>query len=350
MTLRFESEVPLLAALMAGGGLSSRVDSERLREAAVHHRVVGYVVAAAEQGRVDLELSCRHWLMARQTAETAQTRRLCAELMRLQPLLSSACGSRPLLVKGPAVAERLYPDARLRPYRDLDLVVSRDRLQAAARAMAAELGYRRTEEPWAGYGERQGHHIGLARRVDVQTVTVELHWRIGDDPVAEGLDYSRLSRTSESLPLSDGADAVMVPSPEEHLLVLAVHLLHETDKRLMWVNDLVLAAESASPAQWQAAFDGADELGLSWVLHRALDYGAVHLGLDRPRPAMPARAPRLGPLRAGERFDGWLGVQVGRLALGGWTASDGYLRSAARARRGQLIGWLRRRAGDHTSL
>jgi hypothetical protein len=107
---------------------------------------------------------------------------------------------------------------------------------------------------------------------------------------------------------------------------------------------VALSAASLSPADWDEVAALAHDLGLGWVLQRALDYAAAYLGLEPPVPPLGDPPPRFGPLRAGELLDGWLGVQVGRLALGGWGERDGYLRSALRARRQRLGSWIRRRS------
>ena len=119
-------------------------------------------------------------------------------------------------------------------------------------------------------------------------------------------------------------------------MVLAVHLVQEPTKRLVWINDLALAGTRASQEQWEEAFGTAAELGLGWVLERALDYAERHLGFDRARPARPSSPPPWGPLRVGERMDGWLSYQIGQLAIGGWAGRNGYLRLAARGRGAQL--------------
>ena len=66
--------------------------------------------------------------------------RSSAELAAIEPLLTEACSHRPLVLKGPAAA-RLYPEPALRPFADLDLLVPRDRLAAAAKALEPR-GYR----------------------------------------------------------------------------------------------------------------------------------------------------------------------------------------------------------------
>ena len=45
-----------------------------------------------------------------------------------------------IVLKGPAISDRLYPDPGLRPYNDLDLLVARRALQDAKAALSA-IGY-----------------------------------------------------------------------------------------------------------------------------------------------------------------------------------------------------------------
>jgi len=107
---------------------------------------------------------------------------------------------------------------------------------------------------------------------------------------------------------------------------LAAHLLSDRTKRLIWVQDLALAARSASAASWQRAFELADDLGLGWVLHRALDYAARHLGLERERLVPVGSPPPWGPLRAVEELNVPASLHLGRLAALGGLGRVRYLR------------------------
>jgi hypothetical protein len=343
LSLVSAAEAPFLARLVRGEPLGPPPAPDRLARAATTHKVVGYVVQAAERGEVSLPEMVRRQLESRRAIDALHGALLRHELGRVWPLIRDACGVEPVLIKGPEVAERLYPQRTLRPFADLDLVVPAERMRAAAVALGDELGYETDVEPWSGYGERHGHEVSLLRPVAAGGLRVELHWRLSDDPVAAPLDHARLLASAKRLSLGDGLD-VAVPRPEEELLVLAVHLLHERYKRLVWVNDVALAARQASEAEWLGAFEAARETGLCWVLDRGLDYAAEYLALDRPRPWSASKPAPWGPLRANERFDGWIGTQLGRLALGGWLQRDGYVRSAARARRAQLRQRLAARA------
>jgi hypothetical protein len=120
--------------------------------------------------------------------------------------------------------------------------------------------------------------------------------------------------------------AVSVPAVGEQILCLAVHLLSDRAKRLIWIQDLSLAGTRASEGDWAQAFQLARRLGLGWVLHRALDYARHHLQFERQRPLPPDRPPAWGPLRAVEELDVRASLHVGRLASLGTTARLRYLR------------------------
>jgi hypothetical protein len=94
-----------------------------------------------------------------------QTERLVATL--------SAHGARALALKGPGLAERVHGDVGLRSAGDVDLLVAREDLTAAAAALRA-LGYRAPEDPL----DRRGlPHLHLALRAG-GLPAVELHWRV----------------------------------------------------------------------------------------------------------------------------------------------------------------------------
>jgi hypothetical protein len=199
LRLPYEPEAALLGALLAGRSIVDLPPGDRLIDAAAHHRVTGYVVRAAVDGRVQLDAEARHRLIATATAARLRADALRRELPAILKVVTTGCGCPPLLVKGPVVAERDYPHRDLRPYSDLDLFLPRAAVPPAARVLASELGYVRQREPWPEYGERHGHHIGMSRAAGAHSLGVDLHWRIGDDPVADRLDYERLSLRREPL-------------------------------------------------------------------------------------------------------------------------------------------------------
>ncbi len=174
------------------------------------------------------------------------------------------------------------------------------------------------------FGESHGHDVHVRRKVGRRNLDVELHWRVGDDPLGEALSHDLLARDAQTLTV--GQHAVAVPAPPGELLVLALHLCSDRGKRLIWLRDLQLAARDASDADWRASFELADRHGLLWVLHRGLDYVERHLGLGRARPLEAGAPPAWGPLRAVEELDAGASLHVGRLAMMRGREKAAYLR------------------------
>ena len=338
LSLPYADQVPDLASLLGerqdGRSLAPTAPG-RLVDAAVHHGVGAYVVRALGSGRIELpanERSRLRWVTAQDALHAAVLRH---ELGNIADPLDEACESPPLLLKGPALAELFYPDRRLRRYHDLDLLVPGDRLAAAVQALEAR-GYRTLEEFRPGYAARHGHDVRLRRWVAGRWADVELHWRVGDDPATAVLSHTRLERDAGFIEI-DGA-RLAIPAHPGHLLVLAVHLLSDREKRLCWVHDLALVSRSLDDAAWLETFALADELSLSWPLHRALDYAERHLGLDRPRPRVPGPAPAWGPLRAVEELNLRASPHLGRLAVLGWRERGAFLRAVLVPTRAGLAG------------
>jgi hypothetical protein len=324
LSLPYQDQLPLLTALVRSDEMpvGAPQESARFVAAALHHRVTGYVTRALERDRLELPREDRELLARRGAIQLVHSGALRQELAVVEPLLREACGAPPVCVKGPAVADTLYPDHRLRPFSDLDLVVPEDALERGAEALEAH-GYEEVEEFHPEFARRHGHDRHMRRRIGIRTVDVELHWRVGDDPTCAALNHSLLASSTS---LTIAGTAVHVPPAAEQLVCLSAHLLSDRTKRLIWVQDVALAARSASAESWRRAFELADQLGLGWVLHRALDYAARHLALERERPLPIGEPPPWGPLRAVEELNVPASLHVGRLAALGGRARIRYLR------------------------
>ena len=337
-SLPFGDQIGRLTALMgcdSAGSVAPPASPGLFVDAALHHGVGAYVVEAVKAGRVELPAGERRRLEDVTSRSMLHAAVLRHELGNIVAPLAESCGTQPLLLKGAALAEGFYPDRRLRPYSDLDLLVPRERLGAAVRALQAR-GYRVLEEFHPGYAALHGHDVHLQRWVAGRWVDVELHWRVGDDPLTTALSHARLVRSATCIDV-DGI-RIAAPSPDAHLLVLAVHLVSDRERRLCWVNDIALVGRSLDESAWSRAFDLADELGLGWPLHRGLDYSARHLDFDRPRPRNAPPAPAWGPLRAVEELNLRASPHLGRLAVLGWRDRAAFLRAVLMPSRAGLAG------------
>lgn len=325
LALPFGEDVPALAALLRGEAAAVPGTPARFAQAALHHQVGGHVLRARDEGRVALPSPVADELAQRVAERAVRTRLLCRELPAVVRSVTAATGVAPIVLKGPGLLARHYGgDPRLRPFADLDVLVPAERLAAAVAALAAD-GFAELVEFAPGFGARHGHDRHVRRGAGIGRVDVELHWRVGDDPLGAGLSHERLA--PGATPFSALGAQGLAPGAPAELLVLAVHLLSDRAKRLIWVVDVDRAASAAREDDWRAAFALSDALGLGWALDRALDYAGAHLGLERARPRAAAAPPPLGPLRAVEGLDMGASLHVGRLAALPWRERPAYLRT-----------------------
>ncbi len=189
--------------------------------------------------------------------------------------LLRAAGVQPLLGKGWAAA-RLYPDAALRPYGDVDLYVPARSLGAARAAVNAP-----------GAGCTIDLHAGLAELDDRAHGDVDAHAVTAD---ANGR-------------------AVRTFGPEDHLRLLALHALRHGLLRPLWLCDVAAAVEGRPAGFDWPYFLRGDATRTRWALtaiglaHRVL--GARLDGVpdaarvsDLPRWLVPAVLAEWGAGRA----------------------------------------------------
>jgi Uncharacterised nucleotidyltransferase len=314
-------QVPELVELVTGRPVEP-AHPAAFRDAVAAHRVTGFADSAIKAGRLLVPEETARQLRDAHAFASLRAGLLRRELGAIVPRLADACGTEPLVFKGPAVAESLYEPRTLRPFTDLDLLVPRARIGAATEALGA-IGYWPNLHLRPGFGERYRHDVHLSRRHGRQLVGIDLHWRVSDDPLGTQLDYEGIEPARLRI---DGVE-VACPNPADHLIVLAIHFLGDRQRRLLWIEDIRRAALAADDRQWNLAFERADRRGLSWVLNRALDYAAHHLGLERERPASSGTPPPWGPLRAVEAYDFAVAWDVGHLTSIPWRERPGYLRA-----------------------
>lgn len=188
-----------------------------------------------------------------------------------------------LLLRGPAIARRLYPGGG-RSYVDADLLVEPRRF-ADAEAALSELGFREAAIEAALPGARPGHaHTWLASDGRV----VDLHRTlIGTNAPPDRL-WAALRYGAEPLAL-EGAE-VFVPSQAGLALVVALHAGHHADRAPQPLRDLGLALELLPPGVWREAGQFARRLDAT---------GAFAAGL-RLDPRGEAELGRLGLATADE--------------------------------------------------
>jgi hypothetical protein len=188
--------------------------------------------------------------------ELAESERLGAAFALTAPVhlaRARAAVDGPLLVtKGPELAAR-YPDASLRIYRDLDLVVPDP--QAAQRALVAA-GF--VEVGDAAYYEPAPHlrpleWPGLPMELEVHARPNWPKW-LEPPSAAELLE--------EAVPSATGVEGVLAPAPERHALLVAAHAwTHGPLERARDLLDVALLAGESDAGEL-------DRLARAWRLEK----------------------------------------------------------------------------------
>jgi hypothetical protein len=157
---------------------------------------------------------------------------LLASLDALGEIFSTA-GLPVAALKGPLLAERIYPEGALRPSVDLDLLVAEHDLERATSALEAA-GWQTQAGPTATYSRQHHHHLQFQREGQPP---LELHFRarvaFGSVLGAEELIWSSSATKGRGRGLR-------ILEPEDELVYLAVHAAAHGYVRLMWLYDLKL--------------------------------------------------------------------------------------------------------------
>ncbi len=147
--------------------------------------------------------------------------------------LLRATNVEPILIKGWAIS-RLYPQAGLRPFGDIDLFVPPEVVRKAQEVVQSE----EAKDCW-----------------------VDLHDRISE---LDDRDVNDLFFRSQLV--SCGAEQIRVLSLEDHFALLAIHMLKHGAWRPLWLCDIALLLESITDTfDWRLCL-GAGKRRANWVL------------------------------------------------------------------------------------
>jgi hypothetical protein len=153
-------------------------------------------------------------------------------------------GVRTCALKGPALSARLYGDPAIRSSIDLDFLVAPEDLDRAVSVMRA-LGYSGKSDATAAYLLRHSHHLQFARH---GATSIELHFQT----------YAGFGVTLSAAALMDRAvdyafrehTTLLIPSPEDEFLYLAVHAAGHSFARLLWLYDMKILLQKNPGLDW----------------------------------------------------------------------------------------------------
>ena len=209
-----------------------------------------------------------------------------------------------LPLKGPALAETVYPEPALRPFADLDVLVRpEDRRRADAALLA--LGHRRLAD--AHSWEFDIEYDGATLYAGPDGVHVDLHWALVTEPRYAWSGEAERAVWQRAVPLTLAGRRTLGLAREDLVLYLATHLaVHHALAGLRHHWDVALVLGSG-PLDWDALLARAAR----WRVRRPL-YFVLRGVEDAFGPLVPAavqsalapRGPRAALLGALLREDG----------------------------------------------
>jgi hypothetical protein len=218
--------------------------------------------------------------VARQRAVQRMREASARELVRHHELRQivaafAAASLRVLLIKGAGLAYTVYPDPRLRPSDDVDVLVERQDVAATEAALFA-VGYERCVEPDAELASTQRHY---ARSGGAVEHSVDLHWRVSNRHVfADVVGFEEA--WNESVDVPSLGPAARTLGTADALLLACVHRVahHPGETDLIWLWDIHLLAGRLTGVQAETLLRRAAEKGMRAVLAHSLSVAASRFG------------------------------------------------------------------------
>jgi Uncharacterised nucleotidyltransferase len=261
-------------ALIAGG-----LDWQTLANAAEAHGVaplVGSQLLANFSGVLPEEWRAR---IRRQIEETAQRNLyMTAEMFRLANCFRAE-GMFAIPYKGPLLAVQAYGNLAMRKFADLDFAI-RQRDVPRAAALLEVNGYK------AAYGETAAEEGTRPTHSEYQfvrpsgNVIVEMQTETTLRYFPRKLDIDALEKRLTTVSIAGGETVSF--SPEDTLILLAVHGAKHFWERLMWIVDIAELSQAAPGICWDETFSRAKEMEVSRALNLALYL--AHRMLEAPLP------------------------------------------------------------------
>lgn len=237
----------------------------------------------ADPGRHDRDAAWARDRLKRRAALSLMLRARGAELMR------AMAGRRlaGVILKGSTFADRLYPDPTLRPFSDIDLLVSQDTV-VDVRRLLRELDYLPDPVEGRKHVEDYGQERWRRRAEAEAACLLELHWNVVNSPALR----RGVSLTFEDLAFEAvGDNSAPRMTSASMLLVAAVHgaTSHQFN-RMMLLRDIAQLARGRAgevDAAWLA--ERSSMVGAKAVLAMALHLSAEVMG-DEAVVALARRA------------------------------------------------------------
>jgi len=264
---------PPLFHLLTHPASARDVDWPRLASSACAHGLAGVVLAEAGRAGLPLPVDAAEGLKKQAQAVAAQALR--ASLLLARALRAfSAQGMCPVVLKGPVLAARCWPEPLHRPSVDVDLLLEPASLPQG-RALLAGMGL-------SAAGEDAHHEVYQG-----PAGMVELHHRLLSG-LGGVLDWTTLQPTQDA---QWEGHAVRLLAPGDELVYLAVHAANHLFRRTSWLYDLKLLLSANAGGDWGRVVAAGRDSGFATPLWAGLDAAARCFGAQVDGEALRALAP-----------------------------------------------------------
>jgi len=199
-------------------------------------------------------------------------------------------------LKGPALAEALYPDPALRPCSDLDLLIRREHLERVDELLR-RLAYRRMADAHSFRFDVAYDHATLY--ASPSGVHVDLHWSLLSEPRYAWNEREAQTVWDRAVRIRVAGEEALGLCPEDLLLYLSVHLaVHHSLAGLLWYYDLFLILERwTDTLDWQVVSTRASRWRVRAAVYFVLREVERLFGARVPATVMVELEPR-GPRAA----------------------------------------------------
>jgi hypothetical protein len=274
------------ARLRWPGGLPGVEWEALVAEANVHGLAPALAFALRLAGGLEVPLGTSECLAHGLAQSTGRHVVLARALERVVARLG-ADGLPVIALKGPLLAEMIYPHPGVRPSSDLDVLV-RPADSVPVDATLRSLGYRPLGDDPPGPSDVDAR--GAAAYDGPDGVRLDLHWRLVTEPRFVWDEAEACGIWDRARPVRFGASRVLSLAPDDLVLYLAVHLAtHHGLGGLVWAWDI---ARLVRDERWTIDWETVVERAACWRVRRA-----VYFALDEARRTFGAAVPASVPAR-----------------------------------------------------